>query len=94
MPKKKEQSPKGPFRYARARKFYSDLRSSYSQLEKNELLSPGLEFLNLGLVKLELEFSVPVLNILEAHLEEHSPSRWNIPPPFPEQYIGETRHYI
>lgn len=50
--KKKDEGPEGLLRCQPARKFFSDLHASHTQLELNEFLSTALELPDFGLIKL------------------------------------------
>lgn len=51
-----------------------------------EILVVGIEFSDLGMVKIEAEHPIPGFNNLVARLDERCPSNWDIPAS-PEQYI-------
>lgn len=53
-----------------------------------ELLVIGVEFSDLGMVKIEVEHPVPDLDNLLGRLDEQRPSNWEIPA-FPGQYMEE-----
>lgn len=54
----------------------------------HELLLVGLEFPNLGMVKIEQDHPIPYVDNLVARLNERLSSNWHVPPS-PEQYIEE-----
>lgn len=52
----------------------------------HELLAMGVEFPDLGLVKIEADHTIPGFDNLLFQLEERHPSNWRIPAS-PEQYL-------
>lgn len=58
--------------------FFGNLSSTHFVEEIHELKVVVVEFLDLGMVKIELEYSIPGLDNLLAWLEERCLSNWDI----------------
>lgn len=63
--------------------------TSHSVDELRELLIVGLEFLDLGLVKIEADHPVIGVDRLLTRLEEQRPSNWDVPTSLDPIYRGD-----
>lgn len=66
------------YKYPHARKFFANLASTHSAEEMQGLLVAGVEFPELGIVKIEAEHPPPGLDNFVARLDERLPSNWDI----------------
>lgn len=74
------------YKYPRARKFFESLQSSHSVKEMHELMTVGVEFSDLGMVKIEADHPIPGVDTLIARLNQWLLSNWDVHQS-PEQYI-------
>lgn len=71
----KDVGPKGPFKYPRARQFFTTVQASHTRAEIEKLLYTCLEFPNLGFIKLKLEMRFPGIDGLAARIDKRRLNR-------------------
>lgn len=67
------------YKYPQARKFFVDLAVTCSAGEVQELLTVGIDFFELRIIKIEAEYPVPSLGRVVATLEDQQPTSVDIP---------------
>lgn len=77
------------YKYPQARRFIADLMTTHTPEELQDLLADGLEFPELGMVKIEVEHPVPGLDQLHATLEARRSTRFDLSASAEEEYVEE-----